>query len=749
MVIIRKLVILTFIVVLYFNSLLCGRAYATAPWSFALIGDTRGGDDEATNFTGVSTYLNPIASKIASLGPSAVFVNGDLINGDDPFGFVDPIKYPGQDLAHPGLAYATQFANWGTAMQPVITAGIPIYTVRGNHENAALEITDTIPSLRSAYFNAFGTTDTTKLIQPLVIVPQNGPNDANSNGDQRGYTWNLTLNNIRVIAVDQYFYYAQPYGLMDNRLYYTIDQTWLAQQLSSATSAKYTFVMAHEPAYSLDSQGSFYGVGDPRGATNRGIFWDSLGSSGVKVYLDSHVHCLQVGTAQDSSGVTIYQIVTGNGGAPQEQSVTYEPTYTPVISDTVNYGFALFTVADNGVIVDFYISPNPSLGQWSIGYSIPLYSDLQSKATNSNASAVGYVLDNATTISADMSGVLKVLQAASDSQIASSLDTMHPTADRGIIETTNESLDKFVGATVLRLQDSKVEKGKDKSKSSADVPLEDSIWAQTYGDYANQDARGSSNGYLARLWGTAIGFDRGFLEDRLRLGFAQGFAGSQVLSADSSGRTGITSYQSCLYGEYEGKDHPYVLDTVFSYGHNDYDSSRSVTVAAINRTASANYHGDQFSSYLEGGYKFKTKTFDITPLLAIDYTHLHLSGLTETGADSLDLSVDAQNYDTLEVGPGCRISHVFDTKNMLFTPELHFRYFYAAVNDKQQTLASFAGGGTSFQTNGFRPAPSSFNLGARLEFFNKKNITLLADCDTSFKDGYYELGGSVTLKYSF
>jgi hypothetical protein len=103
----------------------------------------------------------------------------------------------------------------------------------------------------------------------------------------------------------------------------------------------------------------------------------------------------------------------------------------------------------------------------------------------------------------------------------------------------------------------------------------------------------------------------------------------------------------------------------------------------------------------------------------------------------------------LKLGLGFRLNRAFESKSGIFTPELRFRYFYDIINDKQQTLAAFAGGGTSFQTTGYRPAPSSFNLGARLEFFNKKNITLLADCNTLFKNDYYEAGGSLTFKYSF
>jgi len=373
----------------------------------------------------------------------------------------------------------------------------------------------------------------------------------------------------------------------------------------------------------------------------------------------------------------------------------------------------------------------------------------QSSGGNSNEAAVGAVLDNVTNPSSDMTFVLDTLEDLSSEEVASAENSMAPLDDGGLVDSSNTSLDKFVGQAILRLQDSKVEDEEGEAAAPQAYPLKNDIWLQTYGNYAHQDARGLSNGYLARLWGVIIGIDHSFADNGLRLGIAEGFSGGRVLSKDNCGRTRIMSYQTGFYGEYDAKDHPYVLDGILTYGYNDYDSSRNVTVGAIERTARSNYSGQQVSVYLEGGYKIKTGNIDVIPLLALDYTYLHIAGYTETGAGALDLSVRPQSYDTLQLGAGFRISRAMETESLLFTPEVHFRYFYAVVNDNQETVSNFSGGGTSFQITGFQPAPSSFNLGLRLEFFNKKNLTLLVDMDAAFKEDYYEGGGSLTAKYSF
>jgi len=369
---------------------------------------------------------------------------------------------------------------------------------------------------------------------------------------------------------------------------------------------------------------------------------------------------------------------------------------------------------------------------------------------NSNAAAVGQVLDDILPSAVgDMRNVLAELDAlGSQQEVSNALDSMEPLTDGAQTTVTNNVLNQFIGTTILRLQDSKIEEDnvEDIVKESN---LENDVWIQFYGDYAHQGKRGLSNGYLANMWGTVIGIDRLFIEGDLRLGLAQGFGFSKINSKDNYGHTSIDSYQTGIYGEYQAKDSPYILDAVLTYGYNDYDSSRNISVGGIDRTAKSDYYGQQFSSYLEAGYKIQKEGFDIIPLLALNYSCLYLPKYTETGAGSLNLTVDSQKYNSLQPGVGLRLSKVFENKSGIFTPEIRLRYFYDTINDEQQTIATFAGGGASFKTEGYKPAPSSFDFGARVEFFNKKNITILADCDTEFKDGYYEVGGSITFKYSF
>jgi hypothetical protein len=306
---------------------------AYGSWSFAIIGDTRGND--AGTDSGVSPYLNTIAQRIAATNPTMVLVPGDLCSGD---------------LA--GSTYSdfmNEFNTWKTAMTPVSSAGIAIYPVRGNHENEFMDALPPNTDLKQAYYDSFG-----------VHLPTNGPNNGPGD-DQRGFTYSFTTNNVTVIAVDQYFYFDPSSG------YHRIDQNWLNQQLQ-ASSSPFKVVMAHEPAFMAtgnDVGEHFFGT-DAAGMQARSNFWNALGGNGAQFYTCGHVHNLSVSSAQDASGHTGYQVTSGNGGAPSDAAyVNADPGVVVHYANGTNYGFALATVTDSSMTINYHLY-NAASDTWSV-----------------------------------------------------------------------------------------------------------------------------------------------------------------------------------------------------------------------------------------------------------------------------------------------------------------------------------------------------------------------------------------------
>jgi DNA repair exonuclease SbcCD nuclease subunit len=304
-----------------------------ADWSFAMLGDTRGDPDTAT---GVSLYLNTIAQKIASLNPELVMVAGDLCNGTDL-------------AAGSPLTYAEEFANWKTAMQPVFNyntdTGIPIYTVRGNHEAQGAP-----EALKQAYYDAFS-----------AYVPFNGPNNG-SDDDQRGFSWSFSHSNVTFVAADQYFNRDRT----GESGYHSLDQTWVNQQFHETNSA-YKVFMVHEPFFmtvGCDSEEHFFGTSAAAFET-RTNFWNALGTNGVQLALCGHVHYQSVATTTNDYGNSIIQLLAGNGGAPYE---TVGDTHDPGVSVHYTnglYGFSLATVSEDAMTIQYYLL-HTNDNSWSV-----------------------------------------------------------------------------------------------------------------------------------------------------------------------------------------------------------------------------------------------------------------------------------------------------------------------------------------------------------------------------------------------
>lgn len=375
-------------------------------------------------------------------------------------------------------------------------------------------------------------------------------------------------------------------------------------------------------------------------------------------------------------------------------------------------------------------------------------------ATDPNGAAVGAVLDNIINPPADMTDVLNTLEGLDDQQVASALDTFIPVVDSGVIVSSNVSLNQFIGATTDRLMGLFARAhGSDGSETGVSAGCEGlqgfEAWGQGFGEYLRQDPRGTSNGYRAVVWGTAIGGDIPAFNNRVRMGLSGGYAQSGINSKDNSGKTDIDSYQGTLYAGYADVENPYYLNGAFSFAYNKYDSLRHVAVGTIMRTANSDYDGQQYSVLLDGGYTFKSGEFGITPMASLQYERLHLEGYTENNAGALNLHVNSQNYDMLQSGLGMKIERPFKTETGTIIPEIHAKWLYDFIGDRQETTSTFSGGGGSFATNGFDPAQHSLNAGAKITLIANNNWALETNYDFEYKEDFTAHTGWADVRYKF
>jgi len=459
-----------------------------------------------------------------------------------------------------------------------------------------------------------------------------------------------------------------------------------------------------------------------------------------------------------NSASTYGKITTGSAGA----TIAADSTVNVTVGGYIANNTSLTIINTEGAGIDnapvTVISSNPFMTFSSAlsGNNLILTAirsgsnSFAGASTTANGAAVGGVLDNVINPSTAMQTVLTALGNSTSAQVASSENSMTPTNDGALTQSAQAMLNNFTNNTMTHLENVRTTGGATGIATGDDYLKGVDIWAQGLGDYAHQDPRGSSQGYNATSWGISGGADKSLFNDQIRIGLGSGYGQTFVNSKDFSGTTDINSIPATIYCDYTNNNLPYYIDAAFTFIYNMYTGSRQVTAGpTITNTANADYDGEQYSGYIEGGYSFFYKKISLTPLASFQYMHLHTSGYTETNAGALNLSVAAQDYDMAQTGIGAKLACPFQNKYGILTPDLHFKWLYDWVGDKQATSAGFNGGGTSFGTNGFSPAQSAYDFGAKLNFKTKYNVTIGLDYDFLFKTDYYEHYGTIDVKYSF
>jgi len=285
--------------------------------------------------------------------------------------------------------------------------------------------------------------------------------------------------------------------------------------------------------------------------------------------------------------------------------------------------------------------------------------------------------------------------------------------------------------------------------SSGDESRLNGIWAKPYGSYLAQGRLQGIQGYNAWNAGTVVGVDR-MMTDDLTVGVSGGYAYGRVFSEANGASSDITSAQGTLYAGYQDPNYNYFIDAAASLAWNWYDGRRDITVGSIDRTADANYDGQQYGTYVEGGYMFDLgNNLQLKPEASLQWTHLELAGYTETNADALDLNVDRQGYDQLESGLGYSLSQPERFNWGVCTSEFHAKWLHDFVSDQMSVTSTFTGGGGSFTSKGAKLPRDGADLGGKLTLDFNKDISLIGALDAEIKDRFFGIYGSGTVRYKF
>ncbi len=267
-----------------------------------------------------------------------------------------------------------------------------------------------------------------------------------------------------------------------------------------------------------------------------------------------------------------------------------------------------------------------------------------------------------------------------------------------------------------------------------------SLFVNPIGSFGNKDATSQEAGYDFHNVGVLAGGDYRIV-DNLFAGAAFTYLRANAdINAPALGAVDSNGYGLSLYGTY------YIgalyIDLLGGFTHYSYDISRQIAygpgpggnpaVAPVNRTASADTTGWQYSFNGGAGYDFRAGALVATPFFRVDYLHLGIAGYTESGADGLNLKVNSQTVESLLTVLGGRLSYAFSLPFGVLVPQLRGEWRHENLNGPYSIQAQFANDpfNTIFSIPTDSPDRNYFALGASISALLAKNVSAFFDFET-------------------
>jgi outer membrane autotransporter protein len=232
------------------------------------------------------------------------------------------------------------------------------------------------------------------------------------------------------------------------------------------------------------------------------------------------------------------------------------------------------------------------------------------------------------------------------------------------------------------------------------------------------------------------------------LGVSLGVSKADIDFDKNRGDSDIDAFIGSLYGSWFTER--YYLDASLSYGYQEYENNRNVTVGAIHRNANSDHDGSIFSGYLEGGYNVSFGRWMLGPFASLNYLYLDEDGFTESGAGSLDLSVDDRQTDALFSQLGTVVAGRLAYENFELMPEVRLAWKYDFDIDDQVITSAFAGApGVKFSIDGQDVERNSLVVEVGATLFHKNGLSIPVKYAAEFQDGYTAQGILGLIRFEF
>ena len=267
------------------------------------------------------------------------------------------------------------------------------------------------------------------------------------------------------------------------------------------------------------------------------------------------------------------------------------------------------------------------------------------------------------------------------------------------------------------------------------------LWARGVGEFGNQASGSDFTGFGYHTGGVVGGLDWQPRRD-LILGFGSAYLGSGLDWNNSGGTASVNNAKFGLYATYFTPR--FFLDGVFTGGVNWTHATRRIIISsglpgdlAFDRNAASSSTGHDLALHLQGGVNLPVAGWDLTPFARLSYFYLNQDAFSEQGANSLNLTVQGFNAQTLRTQLGLRAGHTFGIQgDVKLRPELQVGWAHDFPLDNRVINAGLTELGGTFAVNGFKGETDSLLAGVGVTVQLTSGVAVTGRYDAELRRGF-------------
>ena len=225
------------------------------------------------------------------------------------------------------------------------------------------------------------------------------------------------------------------------------------------------------------------------------------------------------------------------------------------------------------------------------------------------------------------------------------------------------------------------------------------FWTTGLGEFATQNGSAEHTGFDFTTGGFVMGADL-IRRGDFTFGIGGGYLRSDLHWDNNGGSAGVNSAKFGVYSNY-GNSSGWFANGLLAGGYNGTSVKRNIVFLDVGKTARSYPDGYDFSAQVRAGRDFAVAGWAVSPVVDLAYIYLHREGFDESGADPVNLSVRAKDYQTFRTQLGAKVTRDFTgTGGVLWTPSLGLAWAHEVPLDGSAIESTIAGQGGWFLVNG-------------------------------------------------